>query len=160
MTLRQVKNCYLQHMILAAPVNEIKYKIRPKLAEYRILMAMKIRRISKVPTTLPSHVVYHIKCPGCIFSCVGLATRHLATQLQEHSRASSHVDTYLLKSGQTMENASVPWKMEVLDRSYLQSKLLTLEALQYLDDNRALIRRSTAHGPHLKDVKIFFVLLA
>ena len=90
---------------------------------------------SKVPTTLLSHVVYHIKCPGCNSSYARQTTRHLATRLQEHSRASSHVGTHLLNCGQTMENASV----EVLERSKLPSKLLTLEALHISRRQRALI---------------------
>ena len=62
---------------------------------------------SKAPTTLLSHVVYHIKCPRCNSSYVVQTTRHLATRLQERSRASSYVGTHLLNCGQAMENATI-----------------------------------------------------
>ena len=77
-----------------------------------------------VENDLRSHVVYQIKCSGCLACYVGQTSRHFRTRLQERLKPIAPVGEYLSTCSGTAE-----YTTKVLNGSQDLTRLLTIEAL-------------------------------
>ena len=98
-----------------------------------------------IPESRCSRVVYKLICSECQSCYVGQTNRHLQTRLQEHMSASAHVGAHLREYG-----ANMGMNVKVIDRSFDENKLLTLEALHIAKLKPALNTREEYPQRQLK----------